>query len=266
MANMHFQSWLCRVLCGLLFSKAISAAPVASSTTTIAHRGFASEVAENTMAAVHQARKVGAGIIEVDVRLLQDGALVIFHDGEVKKRRLRALSLGELQEITPGIDVPVLGDLLDWLASVRQVKLLLDLKETDDPFTTELVREIARHPGVHARLQLQSRSWALLQHLARKLPDISRVYLTDLDYEGASRRPPDAQPLADRLVAENLDGVSCKGRQFIDRAFVQTFQNRGLHFNVWTINPPDRLTYYLGLGVDGIITDRPDVLESLRKP
>ena len=44
---------------------------------------------------------------------------------------------------------------------------------------------------------------------------------------------------------------------------MKEFQSRGLAFFVWTINPPDRIRHYLDLGVDGIVTDRPDVFQKV---
>jgi glycerophosphoryl diester phosphodiesterase len=49
----------------------------------------------------------------------------------------------------------------------------------------------------------------------------------------------------------------------IDRRLVEAAHGLGLQVHVWTVNKPDEMTELLDLGVDGIITDRPDLLKEV---
>lgn len=49
----------------------------------------------------------------------------------------------------------------------------------------------------------------------------------------------------------------------VDRRFVRTAHARGLQVHVWTVNEPERMEALLDLGVDGIMTDRIDILRTV---
>jgi len=86
------------------------------------------------------------------------------------------------------------------------------------------------------------------------------LYLTSLEREVDLSPVPSPQSVAATLMEKGLSGVSAKGRQFINRGYVEAFQKQGFLFYVWTVNPVDRIRHYMSLGVDGIITDFPGLL------
>ncbi len=72
-------------------------------------------------------------------------------------------------------------------------------------------------------------------------------------------QPPDTEGLVKLMKDNKISGVSAKGRQFINRKYVAAFRDAGLSFYVWTIKNKERMVYYQSLGVDGVITDYPDL-------
>lgn len=66
---------------------------------------------------------------------------------------------------------------------------------------------------------------------------------------------PDPQIVIKALEGKAIDGISFKGRRFLNERYLAQFKQSGLDIYVWTINSPDRALYYEGIGVSGIITD-----------
>lgn len=222
----------------------------------IAHRGFSASFPANSMAAIDAAWEADAPVVEIDLRRTVDGNIVLVHDAEINNREVCDLSYAQLQALTPGHHVPTLPDVLATMQPGRV--LLLDLKEQQIDFLEQLVRLLdayAIQPD-HVLLQstqLQSLVW-LRKHLPQRYP---LFFVSKLERRGLFRRPPDADRLAARLVKADLDGITAKGRQFIDAAFVDAFHEHDLRYFVWTLNDPSRYRHYAQLGVDGIITDDP---------
>jgi glycerophosphoryl diester phosphodiesterase len=57
--------------------------------------------------------------------------------------------------------------------------------------------------------------------------------------------------------------VTWKGIRVVDQRFVSAMKKRGLQTHVWTINEPAQMHHLLGLGVDGLMTDRPAILKAV---
>ena len=57
--------------------------------------------------------------------------------------------------------------------------------------------------------------------------------------------------------------VGHAGLTVVDRAFVEAAHAHGLHVHVWTIDAPEEMHRLLDLGVDGVMTDRPDLLREV---
>src|SRR3989454_1236954 len=93
-----------------------------------AHRGSVSAAGinyrENTLDAFNAAIAAGADAIELDVRRLTDGELVVFHDAEIGERRLRALTRAELDDLVTDRHVPSLQE----CAEALRGRALLDVE------------------------------------------------------------------------------------------------------------------------------------------
>ena len=107
----------------------------------IAHRGASAAAPENTLASFKEAVRVGADMIELDVRLSREGAVMVFHDpdlsrttdgdGPVEKRRLaelRALDAGSwFSENFKGEGIPILEEVIRTIFSSR-IELCIEIK------------------------------------------------------------------------------------------------------------------------------------------
>lgn len=225
----------------------------------IAHRGFSSAFQENTVESMMAAWKAGADVVELDVRVLADDAVVLFHDETIADRSVETLSYDELQALTPAYHLPTLQEALKTCPEDRV--LLLDLKDDTSRFMERLLVTLQEVGPECPRLMFQSRAMSVLEALSRRLEQPTLLWVTSLNREGVANTPPDPARLANLLSSKTIHGVSAKGRRFVDRTFISAFQDRGLAYYVWTINPADRIQHYRALGVDGIITDDPTLLQ-----
>src|SRR4051812_4816445 len=93
-----------------------------------AHRGCTGVGAcENTLASFERAIALGADAIELDVRRVADGDLVVFHDAEVNGRRLDRLTRRELDRLVPDRNVPSLDEVARALAG--RIRLDVEIKD-----------------------------------------------------------------------------------------------------------------------------------------
>jgi glycerophosphoryl diester phosphodiesterase len=144
-----------------------------------------------------------------------------------------------------------------------------------EPFARALVEEI-RKAGMAARSQILSFDWRTLQVVQKIAPEIQTVYLTAqqrwLDNVGAddpqgSRWTAGFQyrehgSIPKMIKAAGGSHWSCYYGD-LDAAKVKEAQALGLKVLAWTVNDPVQMARMLDLGVDGLITDRPDLARTL---
>ena len=222
-------------------------------TECIAHRGDSIRHPDNTVEAIQSGWEMGADVVEVDVRMTREGVLVLFHDADLNKRPIADMTHKELDAATPKYRVPTMKEGL--LAAVSDKALLLDLKDEREEFLKQVLEQAEDSTIPGSRVMLQSTSLKVLGFLRQHAPNGTELfYVTNLKTRG---EPSVAGELANALAEVGLQGVTAQGRQFVNKAYVAAFHKKGLKYYVWTINPPDRIQHYVGIGVDGIISDDP---------
>lgn len=242
----------------------------------IAHRGASSEVAENTLAAVRRAVELGADMVEIDVRRSKDGALVLMHDATLTRttdvrrvfpRRapwrvcdftsdeLRRLDAGSWKSPAyAGEPVATLDEVLDVIGPSR-TGLLLELKDPElyPGIVGDVVgqlRDLA--PLVEStlaggRLVVQSFSFAAMKEHKTLAPSVPVGLL------GAPSR---ANLLALGTWADQVN----PSHLAVDEGYVDHVHRAGMRCLVWTVDRPAAMRRALRVGVDGVITNRPDAL------
>lgn len=115
----------------------------------IAHRGYSSRYRENTLPAFEAAIRAGADLVETDLRLSRDGAIVCIHDQTLQRvaglgDRVADLDIETLKriDIGDGLTVPTLGDVLKLVNG--RAGLLLDVKVATEAMTDRIVEAIDR--------------------------------------------------------------------------------------------------------------------------
>jgi glycerophosphoryl diester phosphodiesterase len=245
----------------------------------VAHRGGSLLAPENTFAAFDRASALGADAIETDVRLTRDGVVVVFHDedttrllgvgGAIEERtvaELRRLDAGAC--FSPdgtsfpcrgqGLTVPTLAEALRRYPAMRWN---IDAK-SEDPALAQALAEAVAAVAAEDRVCMGSffdaqaeRLGATLPRCARFLPQQAATCHVLAARSGASAAScPGGYDLAD--LPHRLGDMVV-----VDAVVVEHFHTLGIPVHVWTVDEEPEMRELLALGVDGIVTDRPDVLK-----
>ena len=238
----------------------------------IAHRGASAAAPENTLAAVRRAVETGADLVEVDVQRTRDGALVVVHDTTLERTtdaqrvlpgrapwRVADLTFSELRRLDAGSwkgaayageRIPTLQEVLDALRG-SPVALQLELKAPRlyPGVVTDLVDVLATAtvPTV-----VQSFHIASMKALKTRLP-AQRVGLL-------------GSPPVDNLPALGSWAAQVNPHHWsVDAAYVAAVHHSGMECLVWTVDRPSAMRRALRLGVDGVITNRPERFARVRR-
>lgn len=233
------------------------------------HRGARQAAPENTLAAFRKAHEMGADGIELDVMLSADGVPVVIHDSTVDRTtngsgRVRELTLDQLRELDAGgrfasqfsgEPIPTLAEVLDAFGSALRINIELKSASTGDDGLEARVVELLRARSLGRSIVFSSFNPLSLWRAKRLAPEIRRGLLY----------APDMPVYLSRAWAApflGLDAVHPEGRM-VDAGYVRWAHGKGYHVNVWTVNEPPEMLRLIELGVDVLITDRPDVARTL---
>lgn len=236
-----------------------------------AHRGFTPEGLENSMVAFSAAVELGYRYLETDVRATRDGVPVTFHDGTLDRvtdrtGRIAEQPWVEVRKARIGGIEPVtrLEDVLDAWPDVR---LNIDVK--DAAAVAPVARAIDR-TGAHDRVCIASFS-------DRRRRDVLRRLAAPVATSGgrptvASFRVAAGAAALARFVARTLQQVDCLQVPerlgpipVVTAGTVTAAHAAGKHIHVWTVNDEAAMHRLLDRGVDGLITDRADLLREVMR-
>lgn len=189
--------------------------------------------------------------VELDVRRLGDGTLVIHHDPALKDgRALPEMVAADLPE-----DVPTLDELLRWAAKTGaylNVELKYERAWPDDRVARTL--DAIRAHGLEERVILSSFNPLLLAAARLHAPEIERGFLYHRSYRFG---PLDLVP----LVLRGLGAAAAHPHHsMIDAALMTQARAGGWRVNTWTVNNAAEVIRLEALGVSALIGDLPDVL------
>lgn len=246
----------------------------------LAHRGASAYAPENTIAAFLLARELGADGIELDVQLTRDQVPVVIHDDLVDRTtdghgRVADLTIAEISRLDAGMwktedyrgePIPTLAQvfeaLSDWLKPVgnRPACLInIELKTErliTDGLERQVLNTIARY-GVQNRVLLSSFSPLSLVRAKQINPRLPRGLLYNA-----------SMPAYLRGAWLRL-WVGAKAMHpehtMIDARYMKWARGKRLQVNAWTVDDPTDAKHLAALGVNAIITNKPDVVRQAVK-
>lgn len=260
----------------LLATGTLAAAGPGAGPQVAAHRGGAALWPENSLRAFRGALALGVDFLETDLHLTADGEVVVLHDatlertttgaGPVRDRTLAALGPVRLRgadgaPVDEGL--PTLGALLD-LAAPSPVALLLEIKVGPDR---------QRYPGIEEKVLAQVRARALTGRtviMAFEAATVRRVRELDPSIRASllvGRRRVDRERVAaaEAVRWAREAGATDLGldHRALDRGVVEAARAGGIRLAAWTVNEEADVRRVLDLGVDVVISDRPDLVRRL---
>ncbi len=216
----------------------------------IGHRGARAYAPENTIASFKKALEIGVDAVELDIRKTRDHQLVVIHDEDVKRTTdgeglVRELTLKQIKgfSVEGGEKVPTLEEALGFLD--KKVKVFVELKEEG---TEEQVLDVVHDRDLKKNVVIIS----FLEAALRKVRELDSEIETGLIY--AKHKNPLKAAL--ELKANYLFAFY----RFTHTANVEKAHENGLKVVVWTINTVEEVEQYVKKGVDGIASDKPDIL------
>ncbi|MBW7857509.1 MAG: glycerophosphodiester phosphodiesterase [Leptonema sp. (in: Bacteria)] len=247
-------------------------------TEVIAHQGGADLWPSATMTAYHNAVKLGVDVLEMDIHITKDGQLVLMHDGTVDrttngKGDIESMTLAEIKSLDAGyrftldegktfpyrgkgIQVPTVEEMFTTFPDYR---MIIELKHSEASMAKQFCELIRKHK-MQDKVVVASFEDIRLNEFRHECSEVATsgakneitvfVILSKLHLTGFYS--PSFQSLQ---VPEKSGSIT-----ILTPSFIRQAKDRNLAIEPWTINDSQTMTKLIGWGVDGIMTDRPDLL------
>jgi glycerophosphoryl diester phosphodiesterase len=221
---------------------------------------------ENTLFAFRHAAALGYRYLETDVHVTRDGRLVAFHDAVLDRMTgtpgaVASVSAEDLAQLRIAGEhaVPSMAELLEDLPHCR---FNIDLKA---PGSVEALADLVRRTGAQDRVCVGSFSWRQLQRFRRLTGGRVATSATPVEVARFLATPsPRVRRFLGRRPFSVLQVPRRRGRlELVTPSLVRRAHAAGLQVHVWTVDEPAEMAELLALGVDGLITDRTDVLKDV---
>lgn len=259
--------------CALSAISSISAFGYQHHPAIIAHRGASASAPENTIEAFKLAMEDDADILELDVHQTSDSQLVVIHDATVDrttngKGKVKDFTYDQLKQFNAGswfengkflgVRIPRLQDVVDLLDSTT--RLLIEIKEGSDVYPNIEQRVVGLIESNHLENRVIIKSFEdkilnVIRRIKQSLP-LLKVFVVQL---------PVVRITIERGIT--FGSVLEKDVEYLQphwvgltRQFVEAAHERGFQIFVWNVNTESRMRTMIGLDVDGIETDNPNLL------
>lgn len=256
-------------------------------TLVIAHQGGDGVWPGDTMLAFENAVHIGADVLEMDAHITKDGQIVLMHDEEVDRTTdgeglIEEITLDNLKKLDAaydwsiddgktfpyrgqGIQVPTLEEVFQRFPQMRYV---IEIKLTKNPIEKPLCDLIRRY-SMQDKTLIGSFHDDAMRNFRATCPEVAT---------SAARNEVRNYVLLGKAflwgfylprfqtVQPPWDPEESLGIQIMTERFVRESHQKNIRVEPWTVNDPVLMKQYIEWGVDGIITDRPDLLvEALGK-
>ncbi len=248
----------------------------------IAHQGSDGLWPSNTLMAMEHAVTLGVDVLEMDVHSSSDGVIVLGHDDTVDRLTdgsglVREMTFAQLRELDAaydwspddlgnefpfrgqGLQIPALEEVLQ---AFPDAKMNIEIKQREPSMVAPFC-DLIRQYGMTDKVLVASFHPDTMDEFRQTCPEVATsgtereirpYYVLSMLFLGAAYNPP-----ADAFQVPEYSG----NLHVVTRRFVRGTRRHNVDVHVWTVNETADMQRLLDLGVDGIITDRPDRLLQL---
>lgn len=237
---------------GEQYGQTLSLEPVEQS-RIIAHRGYwqTAGSAQNSIAALEKADSIGVYGSEFDVQRTKDGVLVVNHDPTIGGVKISEANYADIKDmkLKNGEMLPTLSEYLDKGRENKAAKMIIEIKTQPTPTAedkcVDRVLKLARESGYHTDMEFISFSKRVCQRLR------DRAYGAKISYLGGDLTPQQVKDMG-------LTGIDYSAKVYKEHPeWIAEAKKLGLTVNVWTVNDPKEISYFLAQGVDFVTTNNP---------
>lgn len=232
-----------------------------------AHRGFTASAPENSLAAFKAAVELGAHGIELDVRTCKTGELVVIHDpvlarmtngrGFIKNKTLKELKKLRLRTKDGLTDeqIPTLEEVLELLDGKAILNVEIKTKGLPGAHIEKKVVEVLRQYGIEYTTIISSFNPIVMRRIKKIDDQIVSGFLIDKNFN--VRR---SEILLTKFAGAKAIHLE---KSLAKEAFIKKIRALGFYCIVWSVNDPALMKRLTEWGVEGIITDKPNILKNL---
>jgi glycerophosphoryl diester phosphodiesterase len=228
--------------------------------TNIGHRGAAAYSHENTLASLEEGIHRHADALEFDVRRTADGILVLCHNWTAKvlsgnRKSISKITYPELHEIAESreFNLATFEEVLNSFGS--RIPLNIEIKAGG--YEADVIAMIHRYPLAYTPTLSSFFPW-VIRRIKNLKGDIRTALI--LGQERVVGFNIMARPVIERLVTTLGIGAIHLQEAIATAAVIDKLSRLGVTVFVWTVDDPERMRALIKMGVDGIVTNRSDVL------
>ncbi|MDX1414210.1 MAG: glycerophosphodiester phosphodiesterase [Candidatus Promineifilaceae bacterium] len=232
----------------------------------------------STMLFLEGVAGMNVDVLELDLHMTRDGYIVVMHDDTVDRTtngsgKISAMTLEEIKELEvggnwspdggqtfpyrgQGLQVPTLEEVF---VRFPDYPMNIEIKQ-EEPSMAQPLCDLLRENGMAEKVIVPSFSDQAMQEFRAVCPEVATA--------GSSSEVRNFVLLNFILLSNLLTPtyeafqvpLISSGIPVVIPSFVKTAHDRNLQVHVWTINDPQEMKNLINIGVDGIMTDRPDIL------
>jgi glycerophosphoryl diester phosphodiesterase len=247
----------------------------------IAHQGGDGIWPGNTMFAFERAVEIGADVLEMDAHITKDNEIVLMHDETVDDTTdgaglIEDLTLAQLKALDAayewsndsgktflhrgmGIQVPTLNEVFEKFPLMRYV---IEIKLTANPIDRPLC-DLIRQFNMQDKVLIASFHDEVMRNFRAACPEVatsaSRTEVRNFVLLGKVFLSGFVVPQY-HTIQPPYDPSESLGITIVTQRFIREAHAKNIMVEPWTVNDPELMRQYIEWGVDGIITDRPDLL------
>ena len=231
----------------------------------LGHRGASAYAPENTLTAFNLAFEQGADGVELDVTLTQDGIPVVIHDDTVDRTTnghgdIRLMTLEQVKQLDAaykfdqyrGEKIPTLDEVMRAVGKRGIINIELKGKSIQADGLEEAVLAVIEQTGTADNVIISSFNPFALYRMSVLNPRLPRGLLYTIEMPLYLRRAW-LRPVANPTAMHPKYSM-------IDERFVKWARSKKYKINTWTVDDPSEMRRLMGLGIDAIISNKPDVL------